>query len=36
LYASGKSIPEGENLRKLFAILEVPYKTLDDLMQSKD
>lgn len=33
-YTSGKSLPNKYNVRKLFSILEVPYKTLDDMIEA--
>ena len=32
-YAQGKSIPNNDRLKKLYSALEVPYQTLDDLLE---
>ncbi|MDP3727934.1 MAG: helix-turn-helix transcriptional regulator, partial [bacterium] len=35
-YVKGKSIPKGDILEKLYSSLDVPYKTLDDLLEGSD
>ena len=35
-YAQGKYTPDNEVLEKLYSALEVPYKTLDDLLEDVD
>jgi predicted transcriptional regulator len=31
-YASGKTLPKKDTLKKIFEVLELPYETLDDLL----
>ena len=35
MYAQGKMLPEEDVLLKIYSILNVPYKTIDDLFESK-
>jgi len=36
LYVQGRSVPREELLEKLYSSLDVPYKTLDDLLEDID